>query len=85
MGTRTKRTYNLSPEAVAHVRDLAGRAGPARSQDGIVEMAIERLYREVREHEESAQWARASEDPAFQAEMKELTATYRDLDSWPAE
>ena len=33
MSTRTKRTYNLSPEAVAHVRDLAARGdlGPART------------------------------------------------------
>ncbi len=85
MGTRTKRTYNLSPEAVAHVRDLANQKGSSISQDGIVEMAIDRLYREVREREEATLWARASEDPAFQAEMKDLTATYRDLESWPAE
>jgi hypothetical protein len=85
MGTRTKRTYNLSLEAVAHVRDLADRSDPGTSQDGIVEMAIDRLYRDVREHEETARWARASEDPAFKAEMKGLELLYRDLESWPAE
>jgi hypothetical protein len=85
MGTRTKRTYNLSLEAVAHVRDLADRSGSGTSQDGIVEMAIDRLYRDVREHEETGQWARASEDPAFKDEMKALEVTYGDMESWPAE
>ena len=34
MGTKTKRTYNLSPEAVTHVRDLAARGdlAPARTR-----------------------------------------------------
>jgi hypothetical protein len=85
MGTTIKRTYNLSGEAVAQVRDLAHRSSPGTSQDRIVERAIERLYREAREHEETARWARASEDREFQAEMKALAGTYRDLESWPAE
>jgi hypothetical protein len=85
MGTKMKRTYNLSTEAVAHVRDLAAKGDAGTSQDGIVELAIERLYRERREHEEAVQWARASEDPAFTAEMNEVERTYRDLESWPTE
>jgi len=85
MGTKTKRTYNLSVEAVAHVRDLAAKSQAGTSQDGIVELAIERLYRERREHEEAAQWARAREDPAFMAELKDIERTYRDLESWPIE
>jgi hypothetical protein len=54
-------------------------------QEGVVELAIERLYRERREHDETAQWARASEDPAFIEDMKGVDRTYRDLESWPAE
>ena len=83
MSTKTKRTYNLSPDAVAQVRDLASRSGPWTSQDGIVEMAIEQLYRDVREKEEAALWARSNEDQEFQAEMKDLAVGYRDLDAWP--
>jgi hypothetical protein len=87
MNAKTKRTYNLSVETVAHVRDLASRGGDLRrSQDGIVEMAVEQLYREVRDKEEAALWARASEDSEFQAEMKSLSLAYRDrdLEAWPA-
>ena len=53
MATKIKRTYNLSPESIEQVRRLAGEAGLADSQDGIVELAIERLYREVRDRDEA--------------------------------
>ena len=72
MSSRTKRTYNLSPDAIAHVRELIGRVGSPTSQDGVVEYAIERLYREFRDGEESAQWAMAAEDAEFRAEMQSL-------------
>lgn len=84
MSTKTKRTYNLSTEAVAHVRELAGRAGSATSQDGVVEYAIERLYRDIRDQEEAAVWSRAAEDPEFRAEMRAIATEYGDLDRWPA-
>jgi hypothetical protein len=84
MSTKTKRTYNLSSEAVTHVRELAGRPGAATSQDGVVEFAIERLYRDIRDQEEAAVWSRAAEDPEFRAEMRALATAYGDLDSWPA-
>lgn len=83
MGTRIKRTYNLSPEVVAQVRDLANRSTSGASQDRIVEEAIESYYRDAQAHEELASWARAREDPAFQAEMQGLSTAYRDLESWP--
>ena len=84
MSTKTKRTYNLSAEAVAHVRDLAGRVGSTTSQDGVVELAIERLYREVRDQEEAALWARAATDPEFRSEMQAVATAYGDLESWPS-
>jgi len=83
MSTRTKRTYNLSFEAVSHVRDLSGRLGSIRSQDGVVEFAIEKLYREVQDSDEEALWARAAEDPEFRTEMRGITVAFRDRDSWP--
>ena len=82
MSTKTKRTYNLPLETVGHVKDLVAHGGFAASQDGIVEVAIERLYRDVREKEEAALWARASNDPEFQAEMEELAAEFRDAQGW---
>ena len=83
MTAKTKRTYNLSEETIARVRDLAGRDGAASSQDGVVEMAVERLYRDVRDQEEAGLWARASEDPDFRAEMKAIAVEYGDLETWP--
>ena len=84
MSTKIKRTYNLSSEAVAHVRDLAGRMGTTTSQDGVVEYAIERLYRDVRDQEEAALWARAADDPEFRSEMQVIATVYGDLESWPS-
>ena len=84
MTTRTKRTYNLSPSTVARVRELAETYGAASSQDRVVELAVERLYREIREREEAAAWASASEDPEFRSEMRDIAAAYGDRESWPA-
>lgn len=80
---RTKRTYNLSQETVARVRELAGRYGAASSQDGVVELAIERLYRDVRDREEADRWAAAAEDPEFRAETRTIATEYGDVDRWP--
>ncbi len=84
MPAKTKRTYNLSVEVVTHVRDLAGLMGTTVSQDRVVELAVERLYREIREREEAAAWATASEDPEFRSEMRAIAAAYGDQESWPA-
>jgi hypothetical protein len=83
MATRIKRTYNLSPESVEQVRRLAGEAGLANSQDGIIELAIERLYREVRNRDEAAAWTSAAHDQAFQSEVRELDAVYGAAESSP--
>ena len=83
MGVKTKRTYNLSEETVARVRDLAGHVGAASSQDAVVELAVERLYREVRDQQDASQWARASGDPEFRAEVKAIASEYGDPETWP--
>ncbi len=51
MSTRITRTNNPDPQAVAEVKDPASRGVSGASQA----------------NEEAAGWARASEDPAFQA------------------
>jgi hypothetical protein len=84
--SRAKRTYNLSEGTIRTVRELSGRYGLDRSQDGVVEMAVEELDRRLRDVEEARTWAAAAEDPAFQREAESLEATYRsaDAETWPA-
>ncbi len=83
---KAKRTYNLSEGTIRTVRELSGRYGLDRSQDGVVEMAVEELDRRLRDVEEARTWAAAAEDPAFQREAESLEATYRsaDAETWPA-
>jgi len=83
MSSKVKRTYNLSPEAVTRVRELAGPYGAAPSQDGVVELAIERLYRDIREREEADLWATASGDAEFRAELAVIADEYDEPGSWP--
>jgi hypothetical protein len=78
-----KRTYNLSPETVRRVRELSMDYFVAPSQDAVVELAIDRLYRDSRELAEAAKWAAAAEDPQFRQEMSRLAAAYRDIETWP--
>jgi hypothetical protein len=82
MSERVKRTYNLSETTLARVRELAGEYGAAKSQDAVVELAVERLYAQVRDQAEADQWERAGSDPEFRAEMSAIAA---DLDNgvWP--
>ncbi len=84
MATKTKRTYNLNSTTVDHVRELAERSGVARSQDGVVELAVERFYLEVRAREEASMWEAAANDPSFTAEMKGIAHDFRDGEVWPA-
>ena len=81
---RTKRTYNLSEQTVRRVRELAADYEVAPSQDAVVELAIDRLYRDAREQEEGGLWAEAASDPAFRREVAELATTFDDAGPWPA-
>ena len=83
MPTRTKRTYNLPVQTVHRVRELAARPELESSQDRIVELAIDELYRSVRDREEAASWGRAAVDPEFQAEMRQVDADLRPHERWP--
>jgi hypothetical protein len=83
MGDRVKRTYNLSETTVKRVRELAGEYGLAKSQDAVVELAVDRLYAQMREAEEASQWAAAAADPEFRAEMAQLAAGLDRGEKWP--
>jgi len=83
MARRSKRTYNLAETTVRRVRELSERYSAAPTQDGVVDLAVERLYLELRERAEAEQWAGAREDSAFQAEIREIEHVYRDADEWP--
>jgi hypothetical protein len=84
MPPRTKRTYNLTEETVRRVRELASDYEVAPSQDAVVELAVDRLYRDAREQEESGLWAAAAEDLAFRREVGEIAAAFDDTGPWPA-
>ena len=84
METRSKRTYRLSTRAQARVREMAGEYGVGGSQDAVVEIAVDRLYREVEAAAEARRWAAAAEDPAFTGEVEELAREFAELEAWPA-
>lgn len=84
MPTRTKRTYNLSSATVRRVRELADEYGAARTQDGVVELAVERLYVEARARAEEARWSAAADDPELRAEVDAIAADFDDPGTWPA-
>jgi hypothetical protein len=84
MTARNKRTYNLSANTIVQVRELAARYGAATSQDAVVELAVERLYREHADRSEREAWSQAAEDPEFRAEMQSIASAYGDGNSWPA-
>jgi hypothetical protein len=83
MATRVKRTYNLSESTLARVRELAGKYEAAPSQDAVVELAVDRLFAQMRENEEAISWARAATDPEFRAEMAGIAADFADRETWP--
>ncbi len=84
MTGRVKRTYNLDPSTVHRVRELAGLPDVAPSQDGVVDLAVERLYLEVQARQEADAWENAARDPAFASEMAGIASDYRDGETWPA-
>ena len=84
MTARAKRTYNLSETTVRHVRELAEQYGAFRTQDRVVDAAVERLYLEMQAKAEEVQWAAAAEDPDFQAEASALAEAFGDRETWPA-
>jgi hypothetical protein len=85
MAGRVKRTYNLTPATVRHVREMAERYGVASSQDGVIELAVDELQRHLRDAREADAWAAAADDPAFVADADALEVAYRraDRETWP--
>jgi hypothetical protein len=81
---RVKRSYNLSPAAIATVKRLVEVDHVAPSQDALVEQAIAELDRLVREAHEACLWSEAAHDSAFQAEICQIDADLPapDLEAW---
>ncbi len=84
MTTRAKRTYNLTEITVRRVRELAEQYGAFRTQDRVVDAAVERLYVELQTRAEEIHWAAAADDPEFRAEAAAIAEAFGDRDSWPA-
>lgn len=85
MATRVKRTYNLAPETVHRVREMAERYGVAASQDAVIELAVDELERRLREQREGEAWQQAATDPEFQSEVVQVEGLYHsaDRETWP--
>ena len=45
--------------------------------DALVDLAVERLYLELREQAEAERWATAAADPEFRQEMRDLARDLR--------
>jgi hypothetical protein len=84
MTARTKRTFNLTVDTLSQVRELAESGYGGRSLDGVVEAAVDSLYRELRARNEAEVWARAAADPEFGNESRDIAKAYRDVEDWPA-
>jgi hypothetical protein len=80
---RTKRTYNLAAPTIHRVRELAEVYGASPTQDGVVDLAVERLYLELREQAEGDRWAAAASDPDFRQEMADVARDLRSAESGP--
>jgi hypothetical protein len=84
MEQRTKRTYRLSAQVQARVRELVARYGVAGSQDAVVETAVNRFYRDVEARAEADRWAAAADDPEFREEAADLARSFDGRETWPA-
>jgi hypothetical protein len=81
--TRSKRTYRLSERAQARVREMAGDYDVGGSQDAVVEIAVDRLYREVEAAAEAQRGAAAATDPAFTTQATDQEREFSELETWP--
>jgi hypothetical protein len=78
---KTKRTYNLTPEAIKTVKRLVEEKHAAPTQDALVERAIRLFERHLRDVEEARRWTEAAADPQFQAEQAQIFAEFERDDS----
>lgn len=80
VAARVRRTYNLSPEVVAAVKRMVDEGKVAPSQDALVERALRRYARVVRDRAHAQRWAEAASDPAFRAETADLLTGFESED-----
>jgi hypothetical protein len=86
MGTKAKRTYNISSDAIATVKRLVEERHIASSQDALVEQAINELARRIRDADDADLWASAQDDPSFLAEAAQFDHEFAkdDSEAWEA-
>jgi predicted transcriptional regulator len=86
VSAKQKRTYNLAPETVRAVQELADSYHAAPTQDAVIELAVDELQRRLREVAEAGVWDAAATDPAFIGEAAELEDAFApaDRETWPA-
>lgn len=85
MSSRVKRTYNLAPQTVRRVRELADDDHVAPSQDAVIELAVDELDRRLRDAREADIWEAAASDRTYLDELEDLTSVYgpSDQETWP--
>jgi hypothetical protein len=71
---KVKRTYNLSPAVVDTVKTLVDEKHAARTQDALIEAAVQLYARQLRDRDDAARWAEAATDASFQDELNRLLA-----------
>jgi hypothetical protein len=84
VSTKTKRTYNISTEAVETVKRLVEEQHLASSQDALVEQAINELARRVQDAADARLWQEAAGDGEFQTEALQIDAEFAadDAQAW---
>lgn len=84
VSTKTKRTYNISEEAIETVKRLVEERHLAPSQDALVERAIADYARRVRDDDDARLWETAGSDAQFQSEVEELDVEFAqdDIRAW---
>lgn len=82
---KLKRTYNLSPDTVAAVRELVEERHIASSQDALVEMALTDFFLSLQHADEARRFASAAADPDLARERSLLDREFRtaDRETWP--
>lgn len=69
---KSKRTYNISSEAIAAVKRLVEDRHAAPTQDALVEQAIMELERRIRDADDARLWEQAAGDRGFRDEARRL-------------
>ena len=64
---------------------MVGRPDLPSTQDAVVELAIDDLYRAVHDRADAARWSDAAGSESFRGEMRMIASDLAAAEGWPAE